>query len=177
MRGYAALDSDRPLQDDRSLVLSAVDSMVSESLVQTTSLERQMAVAVAERATERDSGTHMTHICVYMCMCVWNLYARCPTDDVTRLRSRVFEVIIFFCCQRSNTLEHYAADTLPPQCLFVTLDEAICCYTRWLRGGWSFECVTVDATEIEVEIALFEFGLRWINNKANGSLNRIKGRF
>lgn len=49
MRGYAALDSDRPLQDDRSLVLSAVDSMVSESLVQSTSrsLERQMAVAVA----------------------------------------------------------------------------------------------------------------------------------
>lgn len=44
--------------------------MVSESLVQTTSLERQMAVAVAERATERDSGTHMTHICVYMCVCV-----------------------------------------------------------------------------------------------------------
>lgn len=37
MRGYAALDSDRPLQDDRSLVLSAVDSMVSESLVQSTS--------------------------------------------------------------------------------------------------------------------------------------------
>lgn len=73
---------------------------------------------------------------------------------------RVFEVIIFFCCQRSNTLEHYAADTLPPQCLFVTLDEAICCYTRWLRGGWPFECVTADATEIEVEIALFEFGLR-----------------
>lgn len=86
MRGYAALDSDRPLQDDRSLVLSAVDSMVSESLVQSTSrsLERQMAVAVARnresnREKLRYTDSPMTYIYIYIfgCVCVRSVSEIC----------------------------------------------------------------------------------------------------
>lgn len=84
MRGYAALDSDRPLQDDRSLVLSAVDSMVSESLVQSTSrsLERQMAVAVARnresnREKLRYTDPPMTYIYIYICVCVHSVSEIC----------------------------------------------------------------------------------------------------
>lgn len=123
MRGYAALDSDQPLQDDRSLVLSAVDSMVSESLVQSTSrsLERQMAVAVARnresnREKLRYTDSPMTYIYIFGCVCAQckrNLYARCPTDDVTRLPSRVFEVIIFSAAREATPW----SITWPTRCL------------------------------------------------------------
>lgn len=168
MRGYAALDSDRPLQDDRSLVLSAVDStgkrIARSKYVPVPSNDKWLSWwHVTERAIERNSGTRIHLSPIYICICIC-VCAQCKRKFVCSLPNWwcytvTFESVWsdnFFCCQRSNTLEHYVADTLPPQCLFVTLDEAICCYTRWLwwdglssvtpvmrprcGGNWGWNC-------------------------------------
>lgn len=91
-----------------------------------------MAVGDMERAPRRRPGTR-SHLRAYTIPgAVYRYFlTRGSTSDDARHarggRDRPLEVIIFFRCQRSDTLEHYAADTPAPQRpLFVTLDEVIC---------------------------------------------------
>lgn len=126
MRGIRGIGFRSTITGRSILVLSAVDSMLSESLVQSP-LERQMAVGDTERVPRRRPGTRFTlraaHSipCRNICTTAGALY-----DARHGSRGWPLEVIIFLRCQPSNTLEHYAADTLAPQPV---------CYVR--RGNLS----------------------------------------
>lgn len=174
MRGYAALDSDRPLQDDRSLVLSAVDSMVSESLVQTTS-HRTTNSRRGGRKSNRERLRYTYDLCICACVkfvcslpnwwCytvtlegVWsdNFFLLPEKQHPGALRGGHVASAMPVCyVRRGNLLLH---------ALVARRMAFRVCHTR-CDGNWGWNCT---------------FWIRtpdWINNKANGSSNWIKGRF
>lgn len=83
MRGYARLNSDRPFIRRQSiLVLSAVDSMLSESSVPSPR-RRQMAIADVQRASGRVYEIRYT--------CLWRTRARTPAPSCHMcITSRVY---------------------------------------------------------------------------------------
>lgn len=142
MRGYARLDSDRPFIRRQSiLVLSAVDSMLSESSVPSP-LRRQMAIADVQRASGRvyeirytcsgeapsPAPRHITCVlrhCIYAFLYTVYFYVHRMMQCTVVLL--LLEVIIF-CPVAAVTPRHAGSAT----CL---LDEAICCFRV---GGCSF---------------------------------------
>lgn len=159
MRGYARLDSDRPFIRRQSiLVLSAVDSMLSESSVPSP-LRRQMAVADVQRASGRvheiqytcrwrihpcPIASHVYYVSVYTLFYIYTYtFLRTPHDAVHSRGIATWSDNFLSRCD-SNT------PTRRLRNLFVMLDEAICCYRAALGAALSdkvnreiFACVTM----------------------------------